>query len=146
MKSIRHRIGVKTSLREAYDASHHPVLLAGWWAAAARGSTNVGDEVTLEFPGYPEHVWRIAALEPERRVVLELCSGPDPWKDSALRFDLAESDEQVWITLTHDLGPAVPDEAHQFFCTKWPLFLVSLKALLETGEGMPYPNDIKIQH
>jgi len=26
------------------------------------------------------------------------------------------------------------------------MFLVSLKQYLETGQGMPYPNDIKIQH
>ncbi len=62
-----------------------------------------------------------------------------------LRFELEESDGQVWVTLVHETSPEVPPEAHQYFCTKWPTFLVSLKALLETGKGMPYPDDIKIQ-
>ena len=31
-------------------------------------------------------------------------------------------------------------------CTKWGVFLMSLKALLETGKGAPEPNDIKIDN
>lgn len=30
--------------------------------------------------------------------------------------------------------------------TKWAIFLMSLKSLLETGKGMPNPNDIKIDN
>jgi hypothetical protein len=28
--------------------------------------------------------------------------------------------------------------------TKWATFLMSLQALVETGKGAPYPNDVKI--
>jgi hypothetical protein len=30
--------------------------------------------------------------------------------------------------------------------TKWGVFLMSLKSLLETGKGAPAPNDIKIDN
>ena len=30
--------------------------------------------------------------------------------------------------------------------TKWAVFLMSLKSLVETGKGDPYPNDIKIDN
>ncbi|MDT4925124.1 MAG: hypothetical protein QOG01_2837, partial [Pseudonocardiales bacterium] len=30
--------------------------------------------------------------------------------------------------------------------TKWGVFLLSLKSLLETGEGAPEPRDIKIDN
>jgi hypothetical protein len=73
-------------------------------------------------------------------------SGPEPWHGSELRFEFNESNEQVFVTLTHAAGSKTPDAAFQYFCTKWPMFLVSLKQYLETGQGMPYPNDIKIQH
>ena len=57
-----------------------------------------------------------------------------------------QSNEQVFITLTHTTGTETSNEVFQYFSTKWPMFLVSLKQLLETSQGMPYPNDIKIQH
>jgi len=28
--------------------------------------------------------------------------------------------------------------------TKWGVFLLSLKSLLETGKGSPHPNDLKL--
>ena len=30
--------------------------------------------------------------------------------------------------------------------TKWAIFLMSLKSLLETGKGAPHPNDVKIDN
>lgn len=146
MTRIQTRVGIKTSLSAAYEAVHRPEGLSGWWAAEAEGTADVGGALTLRFPGYPDHVWGIQELRPQEHVVLSMLSGPDAWKGSSLRFDLAEGTGQVWVTLTHTTAPDVPHDAYLYFCTKWPTFLVSLKAYLETGAGMPYPNDIKIQH
>lgn len=146
MNRIRHRVGIKTSTRAAYEAVHRPERLAGWWAAAAKGETAIGSRLTLDFPGYPSHVWEITELVPDESVVMNIRSGPEPWEGSVLSFDISEARHQVWVTLTHDTPTTLCPEAFQYFQTKWPMFLVSLKALLETGEGMPYPNDIAIQH
>jgi hypothetical protein len=51
-------------------------------------------------------------------VRLKLLSGPEPWHGSELRFEFKESDEQVFITLTHTTGHKAPDAAFQYFCTK----------------------------
>jgi hypothetical protein len=34
----------------------------------------------------------------------------------------------------------------QHCSTEWALFLISLKSLLETGKGAPYPDDVKIDN
>jgi hypothetical protein len=36
-----------------------------------------------------------------------------------------------------------PDAVYQAL-TKWGVFLISLKSLLETGKGAPAPNDLKL--
>lgn len=146
MREIRHRVGIKTPLREAYDAVYQPAKLQKWWSTSASGPATIGSHLELEFPGYPDHVWEIVELTDSERVRLQLISGPEPWHGSELRFEFNETPEQVFVTLTHLTTEATPEEAFQYFCTKWPTFLVSLKQFLETGEGMPYPNDIKIQH
>ncbi|WP_315983248.1 hypothetical protein [Aliamphritea spongicola] len=41
------------------------------------------------------------------------------------------------------------EEATDFMAhctTKWAVFLLSLKALIETGTGQPFPDDIHIDH
>ena len=146
MNTIRHRVGIQSSIRNVYDAVHQPEKLQSWWAAAATGSGTVGSRIELEFPGYPDHVWEIAELAADELVRLRLVSGPEPWHGSELRFELVDSGDQVFVTLTHTTGPKTPEAARQYFCTKWPMFLVSLKQFLETGQGMPYPDDLKIQH
>jgi hypothetical protein len=39
-----------------------------------------------------------------------------------------------------------PVEFMHHCSTKWAIFLMSLKSLLETGKGAPAPNDIKIDN
>jgi uncharacterized protein YndB with AHSA1/START domain len=146
MNEIRHRVGIKANVQDVYEAVYHPSKLVRWWPAKATGTPNLGSRIELEFPGYPSFVWKIADLAANERVRLNFVSGPDPWRDSELFFEISETNKQVFVTLTHVTGPDTPQEAFQFFCTKWPLFLVSLKDFLETGQGNPYPNDIRIQH
>lgn len=146
MNKIRHRVGIKAPVQEVYEAMFHPNKLEGWWAAKATGGTGLGSQVELEFPGYPNFVWEIADLSDNERVCLKLVSGSDAWSGSELIFELEETPNQVFVVLTHVTTPETPQEAFQFFCTKWPLFLVSLKEFLETGQGKPYPNDVRIQH
>lgn len=146
MNEIRHRVGIKASVHDVYEATYQPAKLQSWWAASATGSGKVGSRIELEFPGYSNHVWEIVELVNNELVRLRLLSGPEPWHGSKLCIEFAESNQQVFVTLTHTTGPGTPDAAFQYFCTKWPMFLVSLKQFLETGKGMPYPNDIQIQH
>jgi len=146
MDNIRHRVGIKANVKDVFEAVHHPNKLTGWWATKAAGGTDLGSQVELEFPGYPKFVWEIAELSVNERVCLNFIAGPEPWSGSELIFELDEAEAQVFVTLTHVTVTETPKEAFLFFCTKWPLFLVSLKEFLETGVGKPYPNDIRIQH
>ena len=70
--------------------------------------------------------------------------GPGAWKDSDLEFHLEPSEEQVFLILRH-YNDQASEEDFQYFMTKWPIYLVSLKSYIETGKGRPFPDDIKIQ-
>jgi len=146
MNVIRHRVGIRAPISEIFEAVHQPEKLSAWWATSARGTGAEGTKIELEFPGYPNHVWEISRILADQQVCLKLVSGPEPWRGSELQFDLLDEEGQVFLTLSHTTGEQTPESAYLYFCTKWPMFLVSLKSLLETGKGMPYPNDIKIQH
>jgi hypothetical protein len=48
------------------------------------------------------------------------------------------------IVLFRHEGWKEPTEFMHHCSTKWALFLMSLKQLLESGEGAPEPRDVKI--
>ena len=77
------------------------------------------------------------------RYRLACTDGPGAWAGSELRFQLTETDEQVFVTLTHSSATATDDE-FLYFSTKWPVYLLSLRDFLESGAGRPYPRDVKI--
>ncbi len=146
MNNIRHRVGIKADLNDVYQACFHPEKLQDWWAASASGSPRQGEIIQLEFPGYPNFILLIHELLSDTLVHLKLIEGPDPWHGSELIFEFEETKNQVFVTFTHKTTDTTPPEAFLYFCTKWPLFLVSLKNFLETGQGNPFPNDVRIQH
>jgi hypothetical protein len=58
-------------------------------------------------------------------------------------FDLNEADGESKI-LFAQRGWREEVEFMHYCSTKWAVYLVGLKALLETGCGTPYPNDTRI--
>ncbi len=58
-------------------------------------------------------------------------------------WDLKQEGECTVIILKHQ-GRKEPAELLYLCSTKWRVFLLSLKSLLEAGDGSPGPNDVKI--
>ena len=128
-----------------YDAILLPTKLPGWWPAGASGTAEVGSELRLEFPGYTTQVWEPIELLESKVVHLRCKEGDGPWIGSEMRFELDDVESQVYVTLEHSqIDPE--SDAFLYFNTKWPIYPLSLKDLLETGTGRPFPNDIRINH
>ena len=117
--------------------------LSGWWVSSGSGNVETGGQIDLTFSGLAVLSFRCDELRSNRLLRLKCVSGPIPWEGSVLLFELEQSDEQVFLTLTHENDDASEDE-FLYFSTKWPVYLLSLKGLVETGKGRPYPHDIKI--
>ena len=73
----------------------------------------------------------------------EVVDGPSEWLGTKVSFDLRQDREFTSILFKHQ-GWKEPVEFMHHCSTKWATFLMSVKALVETGKGRPYPNDIHI--
>ncbi|HEV7370045.1 hypothetical protein [Arenibaculum sp.] len=60
-----------------------------------------------------------------------------------MRFDLAQDGDFTKVLFTHQ-GWKEPGEFMHHCSTKWAMFVMSLKALVETGTGAAYPKDVHI--
>jgi uncharacterized protein YndB with AHSA1/START domain len=139
---ILHRVAVTSSPVDVYTALTTREGLAGWWAVDTVGTGAVGDvlEFRFELGGID---MRVVELVPDDRVVWEVVAGPDEWIGTYVSFDLRKDGDWTVVLFAHK-GWSEPVEFMHHCSTKWALFLMSLKELVETGKGSPEPHDVKL--
>ena len=145
MARVKHRVGIRGASSEIYRALFDPARLPGWWATTAVGAAEINGSIDLHFAELATLSFTIRELVLDQAVTLDCTDGPGPWFGSRLRFTLEDAEDQVFLSLVHENAEASDDD-FLYFCTKWPLYLLSLRDLIENGAGNPYPNDIKILH
>lgn len=145
MPKVEHRVGIRGNVSEIYRALFDPDELPRWWASTAAGVPAVHETIDLDFKELARLSFSIGVLVPDQAVTLVCTSGPGPWRGSQLKFTLENAADQVFVSLIHENTDA-DDDDFLYFSTKWPLYLLSLRDLIETGTGRPYPNDIKIHY
>jgi len=145
MVDILHKVGIEaSSVTEAYKALTTPEGLSAWWAAGTTGdSERIGGLIKFRFGERGGFDMKVLALQPARRVLWQVVEGPAEWIGTTISFDLRQEGDWTLMFGGHQ-GWKEPVEFMHHCSTKWAVFLVSLKALLETGKGAPYPNDLKL--
>jgi uncharacterized protein YndB with AHSA1/START domain len=145
MPDILHRVAAKSSSPDdAYRALTTLEGLSGWWTQDTQGGTDVGGVVQFRFEAGGFDM-KVLELDPARRVRWEVVDGPEEWISTTVSWDLKQDGDYTVILFKHQDWKE-PVEFMHHCSTKWGVFLLSLKSLLETGKGFPGPNDIKIDN
>ena len=150
MTDIIHRVGIKAPLSNVYAALSTIEGVAGWWTTATTGVSESRETIDFEFmtPGGERigaMAMRVVAMDPDKQVHWRCTAGPDEWIGTDVVFRLVHEDDYTIVRFGHrNWREAVEFTEH---CSmKWAIFLLSLKQLVETGEGRPSPDDIKIDN
>ena len=144
MPDILHRVGIKSSVDETYKALTTRDGLAGWWTNNTQGDSIVGSVLQFRFGGRGFDM-KVLDLQPATRVVWRVMDGPAEWIGTTVSWELKQEGDFTIVLFKHQDWKE-PIEFMHHCSTKWATFLVSLKALVETGTGAPYPGDIKIDN
>lgn len=148
MIDIIHRVGIKAPASKVYAAISTVEGASGWWTKETTGDAQPGGNIAFEFStsdgekigGFGMDV---LALAPGRKVHWRVATGPEEWIGTDIVFDLAEDGEYTIVRFGHTNWR----EAGEFTAhcsTKWAVFLLSLRDLVETGKGRPAPDDVQI--
>ena len=143
MVDILHKVGIQSSTQnDVYKALTTGEGLCGWWTNNVQGESKVGGVLQFRFHGGGFDM-KVLELHPAKHVLWQVVDGPKEWIGTKISFDLKQ--EGAWtIVLFKHKGWKEPVEFMHHCSTKWGVFLLSLKSLLETGTGAPHPNDIKL--
>jgi len=142
MIDIHHRIGVQSSTADVYTALTTLEGLKGWWTTDTQGDPGLGGKILFRFiPGGFD--MEVIELVPEELVRWQVVDGPPEWIGTTVDWRLSQSEGFAIVLFTH-AGWAEPGDFHSHCSTKWASYLLSLKALVETGTGAPSPHDVAI--
>jgi uncharacterized protein YndB with AHSA1/START domain len=145
MVDILHKVGIRSSAADAYEALTSREALANWWTNDTKGKGDVGGGVLhFRFGERGFFDMKVVELDPARHVAWEVVGGPEEWIGTRVTWNIRQDDDYATVLFRHE-GWREPVEFMHHCSTKWATFLMSLKSLLETGSGAPWPNDVKIE-
>lgn len=144
MPDIRHRVGIAAPQHRVYEMLAGKDGLAKFWTTQVEGDSEVGGKLRFFF-GKPEPsaVMEVVELSPDDRVQWRCIKGPAEWVGTTVTFDLKSTGGETVLLFTH-ADWREPVEFMHHCSTKWAMFLMSLKSLVEIGTGAPFPNDVHI--
>ena len=116
----------------------------GWWTRDTDGDGEVGGVLRFRFPvgGFD---MKVLESRPGELVRWEVADGPAEWIGTRVGFELKREESYTIVLFRHE-GWREPVEFMYHCSTKWATFLMSLKALIETGKGDPAPDDVQISN
>lgn len=149
MVDIVHRVGIKAPLDHVYRALATREGVAGWWTTDTQGDSKIGGMLKTVFTAGGKVLGgfdlKVLELDPGKRVLWQVVEGPAEWIGTKIGFDLKQEDDFSIVLFKHE-GWKEPVEFMYHCSTKWAIFLLSLKSLVETGKGKPSPDDVQISN
>jgi uncharacterized protein YndB with AHSA1/START domain len=144
MADILHEVGVKASPLKIYRHLTDPKLISKWWTKTT-GSAEKGGE--LQFWFGKDFCFRMTVIDLKKgkKVIWRNHKGSGEWSNTKIQFKLKREGSQTLIHFSHT-GWKKQSETFRHCNTKWAVFMVSLKELMDKGRGKPYPRDIQVNH
>jgi len=151
MADIVHRVGIRATPAQVYDAVATAEGVAGWWTRETTGQSRVGETITVRFRDHGAETEKgrmdleVVTLSPDAEVTWRVRGGPPEWLGTDITFTLTRDGDYTVVLFGHrNWRETAEFMAH---CSmKWATFLLSLRALVETGAGAPAPDDLKIDN
>jgi hypothetical protein len=137
MPNILNRVGIAAEPDRVFEALTAVEGIKNWWSAETHGDASEGGAFQFRRN-------RLEVIHADPKLVMWHYSGPaEDWVGTEIRFRLEWRDGQTFVLFGHG-NWREPNEFMHHCSTKGATFLLSLKDLVEKGEGRPEPWDTKI--
>ena len=142
MPDIMHSLKIRTTPARVFPAISTAEGIQSWWTQDASLDPTVGGSGEFGFYGRRFVVKVIVErLDPQSHMTWRVTNAA--WPGDVVEFALKPEGSETRLGFFHR-GFAQADERYASATTRWGAYLLSLKQCLETGKGMPNPNDISL--
>ena len=137
---IHHEVRIRATPAAIYRALTDVQQLGAWWIPDTRGESKPGATLEFWFNPTAHQDLRVAALEPDRLVRWQaLAADLSDWAGTEIEFRIVPGEAETRLQFRH-FGWRHAVERFPYYSLSWAVFLLSLKDLLEKGQGHPFPN------
>ena len=140
MSNIALKIGSSCDRETALQALNTIDGLSKWWTSQTEGDTEVGETIAFRFGDARVDMKVLSSTS--GMIVWECLGGPEEWVGTRIEFEL-QSEPETTVFFRHK-GWAEESPFMHHCSMKWAVFLLSLKQLLDEGQGRPFPDDMHI--
>ena len=141
MPDILHELTIEATPDAVYAAITEENGLKGWWTTHTKAQPAVGSVAEFGFMGgQMVFKMKIKTLEAGKTVNWDVeGGGPPDWAATRVTWDLTPVEGGTKVLFGHR-GYASSEGSFASVNYNWGYFLTSLKAYVETGQGMPNTN------
>ena len=140
---IIHYFLVNRPIESVYEAISTSRGIAQWWAKTARGHSELGAILELDFG--PDYQWQaqVTQMVPPNEFELTLIKADPDWLDSTVGFQLATAENCTDVRFFHRGWKEANDHYHiSSYC--WAMYLRIMKRYVEHGEQVPYADRLEV--
>jgi len=105
MPDILHRVGIKSSQDQVYQALSTREGLGGWWTSNTQGQSKVGGVLQFRF-GAGGFDMKVLELHPTSRVLWQVVEGPPEWIGTTVSWELKQEGDYAIVLFKHRLERA----------------------------------------
>jgi uncharacterized protein YndB with AHSA1/START domain len=142
MPDIMHLVKIHASPERVYQALSTAEGIRNWWIRDAVLDSKIGGTGEFRFnDGKSITKIKVDGLEQPVNVGWQTISSTNPsWEGTTIKFDLRAEGSDTALAFAHR-GFKQADTFYAMTTTGWGYYLLSLKRYLESGKGMPHPDD-----
>ena len=137
MYCIKLQLLIDASKEEVYNKLISIDGLRAWWTDQTSGDAETNGVIDFRFGERYFIQMKVLETKTNALVQWQCLQADDDWIGTVVTFSLDTSEGKTLLRFTHDKWPTHED----FFahCSlSWAKYLLSLRDLLETGEGRPF--------
>ena len=143
MFDILHKVGIRSSTQDVYRAPTTLQGLAGWWTNDTRGSSDMGGVIEFHFGTRGYFKTKVLAFDPAKRVVWQSSKARKSGSAARSALTSAKTATRPRCSSSTKAGGSRASSCRNA-APNGRVFGMSLKGLVETGKGAPFPDDGRI--
>ncbi|MDX2019414.1 MAG: SRPBCC domain-containing protein [Deltaproteobacteria bacterium] len=142
MPDILHELSINAPIDRVFAAIGSREGLSDWWTTTTSGDSAPGQTLTFTF-GTHSIDMRVDALEKPGHIAWQCTREGPEWLGTKITFDLSPKEGRTLLRFGHR-GWAETGRSFAHCNMRWAMFLLSLRELVETGKGRPFPYALPI--